>query len=190
MQIDSYSNLRIHLIILILLVFLNVITTFFRRKRNKARSDKEKTRLKERYPNLSDKDFKYRKQCITNYSKIYFNGYSNFNLVVFFTILFLVTIGVLIGLMLSNNLYGVYICVALLFFYLSAIALSTPKPDKEHAFWRNYLETHPDNPLMIVLCPIEQTNKLVRSVRLAGIFHLICGLDALFIAYMIFSLYY
>ncbi|WP_156322278.1 hypothetical protein [Enterococcus durans] len=54
----------------------------------------------------------------------------------------------------------------------------------------DYLETHPDNPLMVILRPLETMNKVVRSVRLLGILNLICGLYAFFIAYLISYLYF
>ena len=101
-----------------------------------------------------------------------------------------ITVGEGIGLIISDNFIGEYISLGLLFIYISVIALSTPKPDKEHAFWMDYLETHPDNPLMVILRPLETMNKVVRSVRLLGILNLICGLYAFFIAYLISYLYF
>lgn len=190
MEIDSYLNPDILLIIFCVLLFLNFVFVILRGRRNKTRSDKEKAVLKEKYPDLSDKDLKYRKECITAYSKIYFNGYSNLKLVVFLAFLILITLGVAIGLVISDNLIGEYICLGILFVYISIISLSTPNPDKEQAFWMDYLETHPDNPLMVVLHPLETVNKMVRSARLLGILNLICGIYAFFIAYIISYLYF
>ncbi|MFS0985006.1 hypothetical protein [Enterococcus durans] len=190
MEIDSYLNPNIHLIIFCVLLFLNFFLAILRGRRNKTRIDEQNALLKERYPDLSDKDLKYRQECIRTYFKIYFTGYSNFKLVIFLTLLLFITVGVGIGLIISDNFIGEYISLGLLFIYISVIALSTPKPDKEHAFWMDYLETHPDNPLMVILRPLETMNKVVRSVRLLGILNLICGLYAFFIAYLISYLYF
>ena len=84
MEIDSYLKPEHPLNYFCVLFISKLFLAILRGRRNKTRIDEQNALLKERYPDLSDKDFgNTDKSVLEPYFKIYFTGYSNFKLVIF-----------------------------------------------------------------------------------------------------------
>lgn len=155
-----------------------------------ARFAKEKSEIvKKAYPNLSEKDLKFRSITLSNYSRIHLNSsFKNRSTIILGILLFASMVGIIMCVF-SDNYSGICFGIAGMFFLASLIALSGPNFQKQQIFWQNYLNEHPDNPLMVVLTPIEpKYSKLIKFWKFNAFFRIFCAFYALYVGYILFQL--
>lgn len=81
--------------------------------------------------------------------------------------------------MVSKNIIGIGLCLAIFDFFLAILYLSTPNTKKERAFWENYLNEQPDNPLMILLTLIDERAILYKESKKMAIYSILLGIVTL-----------
>ncbi len=187
MKFNELINADNILNFLLIVMFLALIYTVVLRKTNKAAKDEEKRLIKEKYPHLSDKDMKYRETCINQYIRIYSDSYAKqYKFFSFFSLMIFLTFGALFVYLASANPLGSNFCLSLLLLFISGVALSRPNYEVQQNFWKDYLEKHPDNPLMVVLSSPEKSKKSIKSAKILGFYFLICGLFSLIATCLVF----
>lgn len=182
-SLNSSLVINIFEIIIAVCIVLVFIRTLMVKKIKAA----NRAALKERFPDLSTKDLKYRRTNINNYYHAYAQDPWN-NITIIFTLIILVTIGVIIGTLISDNLVSTYVAMAIFSLSISIVLLFTPKYEKQVDFWSNYLDEHPDNPLMVLLMPSKDYRKIIVISKITGIAYFCLGFYMLFLAYIIFTL--
>lgn len=155
-----------------------------------ARFAKEKNELvKSLYPDLSKEELKFRRITLNNYSRIHLNSSLNNNINTVSTIIFFISIIATVTCVFTDNYSGICFGLALMFFFISIFALNGPNFQKQQIFWQNYLNEHPDNPLMVVLTPTEaKHSKLIKFWKFNAFFRIFCAFYALYVGYMLFQL--
>lgn len=151
-------NVSILLIIFFILLFILFIWTMWI-KRIIKKLKKEKERLVEEcYPDLTAADKKYRKISISNYYRYYFKELSKFYRAIPYITGIVMILTIIC--MFHINIWGpwaMYLCMSIIMILFSLCNFLTPSLEKQQAFWEEYLKKNPDNPLKVVLFPIEKS---------------------------------
>jgi low affinity Fe/Cu permease len=180
-------NVSVLLIIFFVLFFILFIWGM-RIKRIQKKLKKEKERLvEEYYPDLTAADKKYRQTSITHYYHSYFKGLSKFYLAIPY--IFLLLLILLIICIFHINMWGtwaMYLCLSMIMILFPLYSFLTPSLEKQQAFWEEYLKKNPENPLKVVLFPIEKSKQLVKFNRITDLYFLFYGIYTLFMAIVLF----
>lgn len=181
--IFSPTFVYIYLFCVILLIFLTIAEGLMSR----ALKKRKRQIVKETYPNLSKKDLKFREISLYNYHWIYADHSFNPYIVLFLAIasFFLFAEGV--KFLIIDYSSGLFFCAGLCMLFLSGISLLSPNYKKSRIFWENYLKEQPDNPLKVILFPIENDLKLIRFLKISAFYRVLCGLYSLFFAYALYQ---
>lgn len=178
-------NVPVLLIIFYVLLFIIFIWTLWINKMKKHLKIEKEKLLKEQYPDLTDTDKKYRETCIREYYKHYFIKFPRlYNTIL---VMMMIVLGIVIGCYFSDNFFGVIVSLAIYAFLSLLLQFLTPSREKQQAFWMKYLEKYPDNPLKVILFPMEKSTRLAKQLKLRTIFSFLC---ALYIFFMVGVLFY
>jgi hypothetical protein len=136
--------------------------------------------VRKNYPNLSTNDLNYRRVTLANYQRFYFTeNLRKTKLKMISSLGVFITVGSLISWVVSKNIIGIGLCLAIFDFFLAILYLSTPNTKKERAFWENYLNEQPDNPLMILLTLIDERAILYKESKKMAIYSILLGIVTL-----------
>ncbi|OQO70539.1 hypothetical protein BH747_05825 [Enterococcus villorum] len=136
--------------------------------------------VRKNYPNLSTNDLNYRRVTLANYQRFYFTENSRkTKLKMISSLGVFITVGSLISWVVSKNIIGIGLCLAIFDFFLAIFYLSAPNTKKERAFWENYLNEQPDNPLMILLPSIDERAILYKESKKMAIYGILLGIVTL-----------
>ncbi|WP_227644867.1 hypothetical protein [Enterococcus faecium] len=101
----------------------------------------------------------------------------------------IVVIGVIIGCYFSGNIVGTIFSLAIFIFLSSLLQFLKPNIEKQQTFWKNYLKQHPDNPLKVIILPMEKNIKLAKQLKLRALFSILLVAYLLFMVGVLFSYY-
>ncbi|MFD2390896.1 hypothetical protein [Enterococcus gallinarum] len=144
---------------------------------------KRKKIIKEKFPELTKKDLKYRQIKIYNYQQLYLN--STFKHTLQMTSLVGTLIGVtamLIVTLLSKNTLLVFLLASFTFGLISVFILTQPSLEERKRFWNDYLEEHPDNPLKFYFFPLELYVSAYENEKKLGVYYLTFAVSLLLVA--------
>lgn len=178
-------------LVLSVFIFLSIIFSIWSLQINKlkknVKNEKEKL-VKMQYPDLTVTDKKYREACIREYYQHYFIKFPrSYNFIFVMTV---VVIGIIIGCYFSSNIVGACVSLAIYIFLSSLLQFLKPSIEKQQVFWENYLEKHPDNPLKVILFPMEKNIRLAKQLKLRALCSILLVAYLLFMAGVLFSYYY
>ena len=168
-------------------VFFSIIvciwSVWINKMKKHLKIEKEKL-LKKQYPDLTNTDKRYRETCIREYYKHYFIKFPR----LYNTILIMIIIlqGIMIGCYFSDNFSGIFLALAIYIFLSLLLQFLTPSIEKQQDFWTKYLEQYPDNPLKIILYPMEKSKRIAKQLKLRAVFGFLLVIYTLFVSWVLF----
>lgn len=173
-------------IFFVLFLILFIWTTWIKRVAKSIKKEKKRL-VEELYPDLTAADKNYRKTSINNYFNSYFKNLSKFYLAIpYITVIVMILIIICIIHINSWGIWGLFLCLSILMILSSLYIWLTPSLEKQQAFWEDYLQKNPDNPLKVVLFPIEKRNQAVKIDNLRALYFFFWGIYTLFMAIVMF----
>lgn len=162
---------------LLIIAAISLVIAIIQQKMQLKRKAVEDKIVQEAYPHLSTLDRQYRQGAQSVYQKFYFGKkITKLKLKLLLIVIMLFVLGIFIGCILSDNWFSSYLYLAILLFLsllLALVSYTEPNAQEEYTFWEQYLEQHPDNPLMAVLIPLEETAHLDKKIKQIAILQLI-----------------
>ena len=158
------SNIRIFLIVIcvIIIVFFIVKGLEIKRENKQFKIDKKQL-VKEKYPELSEADLKYRQSSLEAYQRIHMHNPKK-GVILFAILGFIIGIigavsGAIYALITSGSLFVPILLLAVSYYSLSLVVICSPTIDQQFDFWYHYLEENPDNQDLKELAEIIEAGK-------------------------------
>lgn len=174
------SNIRIFLIVIcvIIIVFFIVKGLEIKRENKQFKIDKKQL-VKEKYPELSEADLKYRQSSLEAYQRIHMHNPKK-GVILLAILGFIIGIigavsGAIYALITSGSLFIPILLLAVSYYSLSLVVICNPTIDQQFDFWYHYLEKNPDNQLQVVLTPREMAEKIVENQKKFGLYCSVIG---------------
>lgn len=164
MQFQDFKGV-LSLIVLITLIITLIKFCIYMEKTTKPFVKAKKKLIKESFPNLTNKELKSRNFSITKYElNNFFSRKQRTIIRIYGAILILSFILIIFGLITQKSILEALFAVV--FFYLLALLFKLVRliDNDRLAFWNEYLQSIPDNPLKIVMLDDDSKAK-VNAIR-------------------------
>lgn len=164
MQFQDFKGV-LSLIVLVILIITLINFCIYMEKTTKPFVKAKKKLIKERFPNLTNKELKSRNFSITKYElNNFFSRKQRIIIRIYGAILILSFILMIFGLITQKSILEALFAVV--FFYLLALLFKLVRliDNDRLAFWDEYLLSTPDNPLKIVMLDDDSKAK-VNAIR-------------------------
>lgn len=167
-------------------VCLAVLLIFIERLLTSSATKRKNKIVKETYPNLSKKDLAFRRANLLSYYRIYSDSFlSNLATALYGMTLLVFVATCVVAFTASSS--GFYFGLGLVLFLMALISLILPSSRKSQTFWENYLQEHPDNPLMVIIFPTKNDRNILVFAKISAVFRLFCSFFSFYLAYCLFQ---
>lgn len=167
-------------------VCLAVLLIFIERLLTSSATKRKNKIVKETYPNLSKKDLAFRKANLLSYYRIYSDSFLSNLATALYGITLLVFVATCVAAFTASS-SGFYFGLGLVLFLMALISLILPSSRKSQTFWENYLQEHPDNPLMVIIFPTKNDRNILVFAKISALFRLFCSFFSFYLAYCLFQ---
>lgn len=167
-------------------VCLVVVFIFVEKLLTTSATKRKQEIVKATYPNLSKKDLAFRKANLLSYYRIYSDSFlSNLATALYGMTLLVFVATCVVAFTASSS--GFYFGIGLVLFLMALISLILPSSRKSQTFWENYLQEHPDNPLMVIIFPTKNDRNILVFAKISALFRLFCSFFSFYLAYCLFQ---
>ncbi|MBO0448702.1 hypothetical protein JZO76_04050 [Enterococcus sp. MJM12] len=168
-------------------VCLAVLLIFIERLLTSSATKRKNKIVKETYPDLSKKDLAFRRANLLSYYRIYSASSLNSKIIVALYLVLFLVFGITCVIAFTPSTSGFYFRIGLVLFLMAIITLILPDRRKSQTFWENYLQEHPDNPLMVIIFPTKNDRNILVFAKISAVFRLFCSFFSFYLAYCLFQ---